>query len=214
MRTPALSLVVVALVGGAFTAPLAQAKPAAPKPVAMTQFLHGTQQFGEAEDPAGQGDYAVMNSTAPTGTSARSAGMTNYVGGPNTECAGNSLFPVWIGTVDGTPTGDAKVDLFLQTAGSGSFEVRLFANVTEQLCNADYPGTIGSETVTFTSGQDKASVVLKNINPKHKPVGSLMLQVTPVVGAPPYIARVQYDATSAASQITFSCLPKAGKKTC
>jgi hypothetical protein len=207
-------LVASALVGGAVNASLAQAKPRGPKPVTVTHFLHGTQSYGEAQKPAGQGDYAVMNASAPTGTSARSSGITNYVGGPNTDCAGNSLFPVWIGAVDGAPTGDAKVELFLQTAGSGSFEVRLFADVEEQLCNETYPGDIGAETVTFTSGQDKATVVLKYINRKHKPLHSLMLQVTPVLTAPPYIARVQYDSTAANSRITFSCLPKAGKKSC
>ena len=204
-----MSILAVAVVAGALSAPAAQAKP---KPVTVTQYLHGTQDIGEVQ---GQTDgYGVMNATAPTGTSARSYGITNYVGGPNTECAGNALFPVWIGAVDGTPTGDAKVDLFLQTVGSGSFEVRLFANVEEQLCNADYPGALASETVTFTNGQDKASVVLKNFNKKGKPVASLMMQITPVLAAPPYIARVQYDATAANSRITFSCLPKPGKKTC
>ena len=206
-----MSILAVAVVAGVLNAPLAQAKP---KPVTVTQYLHGTQSFGELQRPFGQGDFAVMDSTAPTGTSARSSGLTNYVGGPNTECAGNSLFPVWIGAIDGTPTGDAKVDLFLQTYGSGAFEVRLFANVTEQLCNADYPGALASETVTLTNGQDKASVVLKNFNRKGKPMGSLMMQLTPVVTAPPYVARVQYDAASVNSRITFSCLPKPGKKTC
>ena len=203
------ALVVTALVGGAVNASMAQAKP---KPVLVTQYLHGTQDLGEVQ---GQTEgYGVMDAKAPTGTSARSYGLTNYVGGPNTECAGNSLFPVWVGAIDGTPTGDMKVDLFLQTAGSGSFEVRVFGNVEEQLCNEDYPGALASETVTFTSGQDKASVVLKNFNRKGRPVGSLMVQVTPVLAAPPYIARVQYDATSVNSRITFSCLPKPGKKTC
>jgi hypothetical protein len=204
-------MVAVSVAAGLVTA---TAAPAKPKPVTVTHFLHGTQQYGEAENFAGTGAFPVMNSTPPTGTSARSSGITNYVGGPNTNCAGNSLFPVWVGAVDGAPTGDAKVQLFLQTAGSGSFEVRLFADVDAQQCNEAYPGDIGSETVAFTSGQDKATVVIKNINRKHKPLHSLMLQVTPVVGAPPYFARVQYDATTANSSITFSCLPKPGKKSC
>ena len=203
------ALVVTALVGGAVNASMAQAKP---KPVLVTQYLHGTQDIGEVQ---GQSEgYGEMNSTPPTGTSARSYGITNYVGGPNTECAGNSLFPVWVGAIDGTPTGDMKVDLFLQTAGSGSFEVRVFGNVEEQLCNEEYPGVLASETVSFTSGQDKASVVIKKFNRKGKSFGSLMIQITPVLAAPPYIARVQYDSTAANSRITFSCLPKAGKKSC
>lgn len=210
-RTSVLTLVAVGVAAGVLTA---TAAPAKPKPVTVTHYFHGTQQFGELQRPLGQGEFAVMNSTPPAGTSPKSSGLTNYVGGPNTECAGNSLFPVWIGKVDGTPTGDAKVELFLQTTGSGSFEVRLFNDVEEQLCNANYPGAMASETVTFTSGQDKATVVLKKINRKAKPMRSLMLQLTPVVTAPPYFARVQYDATTANSRITFSCLPKAGKKSC
>jgi hypothetical protein len=212
-RTLVLFVAVATVAGGAVSASAAPAKPKA-KPVAMTHYFHGTEQLGELQSPPVVGSgYAKMDATAPTGTSARSSGVTNYVGGPNTECAGNSLFPVWVGAVDGTPTGDATVELFLQTAGSGSFEVRLFADVTEQACNEAYPGAIASETVTFTNGQTTAKVLLKKINPKGKPLGSLMVQVTPVLG-PPYIARVQYDATSAASRISFSCLPKAGKKTC
>jgi hypothetical protein len=206
MKIPALtSILVVTLAGGILNGSVAQAKP---KPVAVTHYFHGTQDMGEVQNQTD--GYGVMDATAPTGTSARSAGVTNYVGGPNTECAGNALFPVWVGNVNGTPTGDATVELFLQTAGSGSFEVRLFADVTEQLCNEEYPGTIASETVAFTTGQTSAKVVLKKINPKRKPVHSLMVQITPVLGAP-YIARVQYDATSAASKISFSCLPKTGK---
>ena len=208
MKIPALtSILVVTLVGGALNASVAQAKP---KPVTVTHYLHGTQDLGELQSPLGTGEYATMNSTAPTGGSARSAGVTNYVGGPNTECAGNTLFPVWVGNVNGTPTGDATVELFLQTAGSGSFEVRLFADVNEQLCNESYPGALASETVAFTTGQTSAKVAFKKLNPKGKPIHSLMLQVTPVLGAP-YLARVQYDATTAASKFTFSCLPKSGK---
>ena len=202
------SIALIALLGGAFNATTAQAKP---KPVTLTHYFHGTQQLGEVGNETD--GYGVMDATAPTGSSARSAGVTNYVGGPNTECAGNALFPVWVGNIDGAPTGDATVELFLQTAGSGSVEVRLFADVTEQACNEDYPTPLGSETFTVATGQTSAKVVIKKINPKGKPVHSLMVQVTPVLGAP-YIARVQYDATTAASKITFSCLPKPGKKAC
>jgi hypothetical protein len=212
MKLRTVSLVVVALVAGTLNASFAQAKPGG-KPVSVTHYFHGTQDVGEVQSET-EG-FGVMNTTPPTGTSARSFGLTNYVGGPNTECAGNSLFPVWIGAVNGTPTGNATVQLFLQTYGTGgSFEVRLFSNVEEQACNEEYPGDIGSETVTFASGQNKATVVLKNINRKHKPVASLMLQVTPVLTVPPYVARVQYDSTTANSHITFNCVPKAGKKTC
>ena len=207
-RAAVLALVLVSLTGGALNASAAPK----PKPVKMTYFLHGTQDIGEVD--AQTGDYPVMDAKAPTGTSPRSYGATNYVGGPNTECAGNKLFPVWLGAVDGAPVGDAVVDLFLETHGAGSLDVRLYADVDAQACNAEHPTPIGSQVVTLKDGQTKATVTLKNINRKAKTFGSLMLQVTPSLSAPPFIARVQYDATTTASKIAFTCLPKAGKKTC
>ena len=207
-RTTVLGIVLVSLTAGALQASAAPAK----KPVKMAYFLHGTQDIGEIE--AQTGDYPVMDAKAPTGSAARSYGATNYVGGPNTECAGNKLFPVWIGAVDGAPVGDATVELFLETHGAGTLDVRLYADVDAQACNADHPTPIGSQTVTLADGQSKATVVLKNINRKAKPVTSVMLQVTPIPAAPPFISRVQYDSTGAASKVTFTCLPKAGKKTC
>lgn len=208
-RTAVLGIVLVSLIGGAMTA---SAAPAKVKPVKMTQFLHGTQDIGEVQ--ARTDGYGVMDAKAPTGSTAKTWGVANYVGGPNTECAGNSLFPVWIGAVSGAPVGDAVVELFLDTKGSGSLEIRLYADVDAQACNADHPVPIGSQIVSVQSGTGKVAITLKNINKKAKPLSSMMLQVTPVLSAPPYSSRVQYDSTTTPSRITFTCLPKAGKKTC
>lgn len=218
-RTLVLVLATGLLATGAVSAsaaPKAKPKPKAPAPVAMTWFFHGTQPLGELENPdITAPTYMTMDAKAPTGGQARSAGVTYYVGGPNTNCAGNTLFPIWTGALDGAPTGDATVELFLQNVGTGNIEVRLFADIYGQACNDAYEPAIGSAVVPVTVGQTSAKVVLKGINKKKRNIASLMLQVSPAAPLdPPFHTRIQYDATSALSKVSFSCLPKPGKKAC
>lgn len=215
-RTIILAVSLSCLAASAVTATAAP-KAKASKPVAMTWFFHGSEQFGELENAnlLEAPEYATMDAKAPTGTSARSAGVTNYTAGPNTNCAGNTLFPIWTGALDGAPTGDATVDLVLQVAGSGNIEVRLFADVFGQACNEAYEQPLGSATVAVASGQTSAKVVLKGINKKKRNITSLMVQVSPASSlTPPFITRIQYDAAAAMSKVSFTCLPKAGKKAC
>lgn len=214
-RTLVVALSVALVTTGAVTASAAP-KPKAVKPVPTTWFLHGTQQFGELENPdITDPTYMTMDAKAPTGTSARSAGVTYYVAGPNTNCAGNTLFPVWVGTLAGAPTGDATVELPVQVAGSGSIEIRLFADVFGQACNDAYEPPIGSVVVPVSSGMTSVKAVLKGINKKKRVIGSLMLQVSPAETlAPPHVTRIQYDATSAQAKLAFTCQPKPGAKAC
>lgn len=214
-RTLVLAVATGLLATGAVSASAAP-KPKAAKPVALSWFLHGTQPIGELENPdITAPSYMPMDAKAPTGAQARSAGVTYYVAGPNTRCAGNTLFPVWVGALDGAPTGDATVELVLQTVGTGNIEVRLFADVFGQACNDAYEPPIGSAIVPVTVGQTSAKVVLKNINKKKRNVSSLMLQVSPAAPLdPPFHTRIQYDATTALSKMAFRCQPKAGKKAC
>ena len=214
-RTLVVALSLACLTSGAVTATAAP-KPKAAKPVPMTWFFHGTQPAGELENPAiTEPVYMTMDATAPTGTSARSAGVTYYVGGPNTECAGNTLFPVWVGALDGAPTGDATVEFPVQVAGSGSIEIRLFADIFGQACNEAYESPIGSVVVPVTSGMTSVKAVVKGLNKKKRNISSLMLQVSPAETlAAPYVTRIQYDATSAMAKVAFTCQPKVGKKAC
>lgn len=163
-----------------------------------------------------------MDAKAPTGTSTRHAGVTNYAAGPNGSCAGNYLFPVWLGDVQGAPTGDAKVTLFLTSTGNASLEVRLFADVEAQLCNADSPQPLGVGTAVMVPGESTLTVNIKGINKKNKMIKKLMVQVMPTymptigppLTLPPFVARISYDSTTAKSAITSACLPRPGKKTC
>lgn len=213
-RTIVLAAVASLLATGAVTATAAP-KAKAPKPVTTTFFFHGTQPIGEAEGQAAE-FYLPMDATAPTGTSAKSYGVTNYVAGPNTQCSGNALFPTWTGTIDGAPTGTASLEVFMQGAGTGNITASLFADVYDAgACNDAFVPPIATATFAVPNGAATVKVDFKNVNKKGRNFSNLIVMLAPgdALGAP-FVARVNYDATSAASKLTFSCIPKAGKKTC
>ena len=211
MRRPVIALVTLAVAAG-----LANGASAAPKPVKMTHYFHGSLPVGEVETAPSQPSMLPMDATKPTGTQAKSKGVTNYVGGPNTACAGNGLVPGWTGKVSGTIT-TATVVLYVQGTG-GEVEVQLYADVDGILCNENQPKIAGSAKVTLpaTPGAEiKIPIKIKKLAPK----SSINVQVNPTLTAAgvliqPFVARVQYDATSALSRIEFTCIPKTGKKAC
>jgi hypothetical protein len=215
-RTLALAVVFSALTVTAVSATAAP-KAKGPKPVTVVHHFHGDQPTGEVHyvNALNTPGFQVMDTTAPTGASAKSAGVTNYTGGPNTDCSGNELFPVWSGAINGAPVGDVTVDLVLQgVVGGGQVEVKVFADIFEGGCNELAVPALGGTTITLASGQTSAKAVIKGINKKAKAYSSLLVQVSPVPLQPPFIARVAYDAASADSKMTFTCIPKAGKKAC
>lgn len=202
-------LVATALAGPAF---------AKPKPVATTLYLHGNEVIGEVENFAvtSSGTYFKMDSTEPSATEPKSKQLTNYVGGPNTECAGNDLFPVWVGDLNGTVTGDITVT-FHTISTPGEVDVRVWPDVASQLCTNetlgafDYPEPAGETRVALSPGPGTTEAVIEGV--KFKAGAKLMLQLTPVVESP-FFGRVLYDSTSYVSKIEFNCIPAKGAKTC
>ena len=113
------AVAVVASLGSPATA--AKKKPAA-KPVETKLFFHGTLPSGEVEVESNPGVYLRMTPAEASGSEPKSYQLTNYFAGPNTECAGNALFPVWVGSTAGKIVGDLKVTLHTIATG-GSVEV-------------------------------------------------------------------------------------------
>src|SRR5688572_7942877 len=88
----------VGLLGAALAGP-AMAKKA--KPVPTKLFLHGSTVIGENDSFSLVAEgYLPMDKNEPS-AEMKSRQITNYVGGPNSNCAGNNLFPVWTGAVSG-----------------------------------------------------------------------------------------------------------------
>lgn len=209
---------VAGLIAGAYAMPATAGKRKA-KPVATTLYLHGTEMAGEAESfPGVSTSYLPMDTKEPEGTATKSKQLTNYVRGPNNECAGNSLWPVWVGRLEGSVKGDVKVTLNT-VATPGKILIRIWPDVMSQMCTQealgsfDYPKPAGEVLVDVPPGPGVVEAVIKGV--KFKAVSSLMIQVSPEWVDdpgyfPPFQGRVLYDSESAVSKIELTCTPSSG----
>lgn len=200
-------LFVAALVAGLLTANLAapvEAKKKKVKPVATTLFLEGESTFGE-EDQLANGTYLKMQTEEGSGE--KSIGVPNYVGGPNVNCAGNSLVPVFVGSLAGRVIGDMTVTFDAGATPAAKVEVRVWPDVAAQACNESYIEPAGAAIVDLPAGQGAVEAVIEDLD--FESIGGLMIQITPVIGAPPSYGRVFYG--TADSKVEFSCIPTSGK---
>lgn len=196
----------------------AQAKKA--KPVVTTLFLHGSSPLGEVDSNPVNSEFQLMDTTEPQGTQSKSKQITNLFVTPNVVCAGNQLFPVWVGNVKGKIVGDMKLT-FSAIGTPGTVLVRVWPDIGALMCNADYVEAAGEVEVDLPAGQGTVEAVIPKVNFTAK--SSLMVQVSPfiLVDTPdptpfnvlgPFVSRVLYDSTTAPSSLEFTCIPKG--KTC
>ena len=229
MKRFVVSGLVAGLVLSAFVAPGIAKKPKPkpkPKPVETSLWFHGTQEIGEVsaaqyqvESITGGGTYNTMDATEPTGGGS-SMGITTYAAGPNTNCAGNSLFPVWVGDFIGTIKGDIKVTFFT-TSMPAQVDVRVWPDILATTCNETYPPAARELRVDVPSGDGKVEAVLEGED--FTSAAKLMVQISPATMAdpagterpiPPFVGRVFYDSPTKNSGISFACIPPKGSKTC
>lgn len=220
------ALVLTAVVAASLTSGTAASAKRRAKPVATKLFLHGETPLGETSGiPVASDVYNTMDPTEPAGAEPKSEFITNYLGGPNTMCAGNNLFPVWSGKVSGTIKGDMK--LTLHTVGTpGPIEVRVWPDVLSSMCNSEnpvssstaYPDPAGSVEVELPPGHGTVEAVIKGVN--FKAIGTMIVQVSPVVAVDlpspggsvlnPFVSRILYDTADFASTLEFTCIPASG----
>jgi hypothetical protein len=191
----------------------------------VTEYLHGTSQLGEQEENHLGTAYLPMSLTKPTGSMAKSIGVTSYGQGPDPTCAGSHDAPVWIVAAKGSLAAPPTVVLaaastFGTTADvGGGVEIRLYADVTSQVCQATTlgapppPEPIATATITLPVAPATISVKL-DLASRH-PVFKhhLMLQITPVL-APIFTGRVLYDSTDYPSRLVLSCTPPVRQRSC
>ena len=204
-RKLVIMAVLTALVASmaAVPAEAAKKKKKKAKPVATTLFLDGTSNFGE-EDQLGNGTYLKLQ--AEEGSGEKSMMIPNYVGGPNTNCAGNSLMPVFIGQTAGTVVGEMKVTFAAAAPPAQKVEVRVWPDLAAQACNEAYVPPAGSVIVDLPAGEGTVEATIENLN--FTAIGGLMIQITPVLAAPPGYSRAFYG--TADTKIEFSCIPASG----
>ena len=197
-------IVLVGLVASVGAVP-ASAKKKKAKPVATTLFMEGTSQFGEEDQSPASGGYLKLQSAEGSGE--KSMGIPNYTGGPNTNCAGNSLMPVFVGPTAGRIVGDMKVSFPAMSSPASAVEIRVWPDVAAQACNEAYIEPAGSVQVDMPAGQGTVEATIEGLN--FTAVGGIMVQITPVIGGAPSYGRAFYG--TADSKVEFSCIPASGK---
>lgn len=195
------------------------------KPVKTTLYMHGSEVVGELEStPIVADGYLSMDPNEPEGAESKSHGIANGVVTPNHQCAGNNLYPVFIGEVSGRIVGDMKVTLHALST-PGKVDVRVWPDVASLLCTSelamttDYPEPAAEATVDLPAGHGTIEAVFEDVN--FVAGSTLMLQVSPETtpAGPeevfaPFVARVLYDSTDFASSIEFACIPAGRAKSC
>lgn len=213
---------VVGLVAGALALPAAAKKKKKAKPVATTLYFEGNETIGETESFTLIADgYLALTPEEPGDGTPKSKQLTNYVRGPNNQCAGNSLWPVYVGELSGKVQGEMKV-VFHTASTPGEVLVRVWPDVMSQMCTQetlgafDYPEPAAEMTVAVPPGPGEVEAVFEDVN--FEAVAGLMVQISPVVmdtpaGSvfPPLVGRVLYGASSTPSRIEFGCIPASGK---
>jgi hypothetical protein len=221
-KTVGVAVIALCLCVGSLGAPVAAKK--AKKPVTTKLYLHGDTVLGENDSFTAINDqFLKMDAKEPTGSEPKSRIITNYVVGPNTQCAGNNLFPVWTGPLVGRVKGDMKV--VLHAIGTpGPLVLRIWPDISGQACDSEATGAMayvkpaGETTVELAPGHGMVEAVFENVDFTAK--GSLMFQISPEVAVDlpspggsllsPFISRVIYDATDFVSSLEFSCTPASG----
>jgi hypothetical protein len=174
MRRALVVAIMLGLLAGALAAPV---RAVSTRNVAL--YLHGREVVGEFELPETwlNASPMTMDTKKPKGET-RSRFATNYVVGPNGECSGNGLYPLWRGELRGTVTGTVKITLHTVATPAAKLALELFPDATGG-CNSavsmDYIPPAESKIVDVPPGPGKVVAVIKNA--KFKVAASLWLQV-------------------------------------
>jgi hypothetical protein len=225
MRRIFTLVILASLIAGAISAPAVAQKKRKPRaPIATDLYLHGTQAAGEMESfvPIVHEDLLTMDATPPT-SQEKSKQITNYSAGPNTQCAGNNLFPAWIGEASGKVVGDIKF-VFTSVGSPGLVDIKVWADIPggTDFCNDGYvepnaqalavalpAGEADVEAILEGTGFNVTRTLLIQISPSTMDVGG-----TQRPGSNVFFSRIEYDSEGHASALSFSCLPPSRKASC
>jgi len=206
MRKLAVSLMALAVLGATVAAPAAAAKKT------TTFYLHGRGPVQEAFIAESWLDdmWMTMDQEKPTGSEFSSVFVTNYLRGPNTNCDGNGLLPVWKGNFSGAFKGDAKVTLHTVATPAVNMTVSLYKDPTGT-CASNIPGSeseapqpFATTQVPVAPGHATTEVTFKKV--KFKAGASILLQLSIPSMTTPGQVRILFDSSDFASSVQL--LPK------
>jgi hypothetical protein len=206
MRKLILSIALLAVAVTSLGAPALAAKTKT-----TTLYLHGKAPVQEAyiNEMWLDSIYMTMDATEPTKPDPSSIFVTNYVRGPNTDCDGNGLLPVWKGNYVAKFKGDAKVTLHTVSTPATTMVVSLYADPTGTCTSAppigdsQAPKPVAQTEVEVAPGPAATEIVFKKLN--FKSFGSLALQLH-IPNSTPGQVRVLFDSASYPSNVQL--LPK------
>lgn len=178
----------------------------AAKTKATTFYLHGKGPVQEAymNETWLDSIWMTMDGTEPTKPDPSSMFVTNYFTGPNTDCDGNGLLPVWKGNFVANFKGSAKLTLHTVATPATKMVVSLYRDPTGT-CTSNLP--TGSSTapkpvaqaeVEVAPGPSATEVVFKNL--KFKSLAGLALQLH-IPSSSPGQVRVLFDSASFPSNL-------------
>lgn len=201
MRKFVLLLAALTVLVGALAAPAVAGKKT------TTLYLHGKGPVQEAYITESWIDsiWMTMDGEEPTDSEFSSMFVTNYFRGPNTDCDGNGLLPVWKGNFSGKFKGDAKVTLHTVASPASTVVASLYADPTGT-CSSNTPGLeseapkpVGQVEVDVAPGQNTTEITFKKL--KFKAVASIALQLHVPNMTTPGQVRVLFDSADFPSSL-------------
>lgn len=197
-----ISIFVTLMVATAIAAP-----PVGAAKTTTTFYLHGKGPVQEAYINEMWLDSAWMNmdSTKPTDAEFASMFVTNYFRGPNTDCDGNGLLPVWKGDFSGTFKGAAKVSLHTVATPAVKMTVSLYKDPTGTCTSnlptgaSEAPKPVATTVVDVAPGHAMTEITFKKV--KFEAAGGLALQLSIPTQTTPGQVRILFDSAEFASNV-------------
>jgi hypothetical protein len=206
-------LLMLGVIAGLLASSLAVPVSAAPK--TTTLFLHGKGPVKPVQEAYINENwlddiYMGMDATEPTAAEPSSIFVTNYVRGPNTDCDGNGLLPVWLGDYAGKFKGDVTVTLHTIATPVAPMVVSLYADPTGTCASAGTPGVtepteapkpVAQAEIEVAPGPGVTEITFKKV--KFKAFASLALQLHIPTLTTPGQVRVLFDSPQFPSSVSL-----------
>ena len=203
--------ILVALALGLFVGSLAVPATAG-KSKTTTLYLHGKGPVKPVQEAYINESWLddvwmTMDSTEPTSAEPSSIFVTNYFRGPNTDCDGNGLIPVWKGDFAGKFKGDIKVTLHTVATPATPMVASISADPTGTCSAAETPATpaveapkpVAQTEVEPGVGPGVTEITFKNV--KFKSLSSVLLQLHIPTLTTPGQVRVFFDSAEFPSSV-------------
>lgn len=182
-----------------------EAEPIVPDPVEFVFHLHGDEEVAYTDDEVYATSGNQTMDTAPAEGDFQSRQFLNYVGGPNSACSDNALFPTWTGFVgEGTITSDATLRIDVAGSLGGTVEVRLWTDTGGGCNEANVPPhAVTTANLPIGTGSFEVAIPAGGLDPTFE------LKVMLVPTSPDAQARLLYDGADYDATLSFTCQPDA-----